>query len=116
MRKIILFLFIVLPTVLASAQTANTSPLPAGETVIGGHLHAGANNEVWTDASPNLYFNYRGNASTTYFWNLGGSTGKPIMSLLNSGYVGLGTPTPSTLLHIFQGNSSLSKSSYSRAV
>src|SRR5258707_13113697 len=85
-----------------NTQTPNTSPLPAGETVIGGHLHAGLSNEVWTDASA-LYFNYRGSATTTHFWNLGNSTGKPVMTLLNSGYVGIGISTPNSMLHINSG-------------
>jgi hypothetical protein len=85
------------------SQTANTSPLPAGETIIGGHLHAGQNNEVWSDASI-LYFNYRGNAASTRFWNLGNSTGRSIMSLLNSGYIGMGTDAPSSKLHISATN------------
>jgi hypothetical protein len=80
-------------------QTPNTSPLPAGETVIGGHLHAGAANEVWTDASA-LYFNYRGSASITHFWNGGNSAGSPVMSMLNSGKVGIGTASPQETLHV----------------
>jgi hypothetical protein len=87
---------------LLMAQTANTSPLPAGATIIGEHLHVGASNEIWTDAS-SLYFNYRGTGSSTFFWDLGGDSGKPIMSLLNNGNVGIGTTTPNANLQI--GNS-----------
>lgn len=92
-----------------NAQTTNTSPLPVGETVIGGHLHAGASNEVWTDAS-NLYFNYKGNATSTYFWNLGGANGKSIMTLMNSGNIGIGVDLPSAKLDI-NGNLRLRDSS-----
>jgi len=98
-------------TVAVKAQTANTSPLPAGETVIGGHLHAGAGNEVWSDAN-SLYFNYRGSAGTTNFWNLGGSGGKSIMTLLNSGFVGIGTPAPSYNLHVISTNPTISSFQY----
>lgn len=73
-----------------AAQITNTSPLPAGETIIGEHLHAGSGNEVWSDASA-LFINYKGNAATTYFWDLGGTSGKSIMTLKNNGYVGIGT-------------------------
>jgi hypothetical protein len=85
--------------VVCNVLAQNTSPLPAGDTEIGNHFHAGAGNEVWSDASA-LYFNYRGNAATTYFWNLGNSTGKPIMTLLNNGNVGIGTPSPQFNLDI----------------
>lgn len=81
-----------------SAQTANTSPLPAGETVIGGHLHA-AGDEVWSDQTT-LYFNWRGNASTTYFWNLGQTSGKPIMTLKSNGNVGFGEDSPIAPIHL----------------
>lgn len=88
-----------------NSQTANTSPLPGGETVIGGHLHAGAGNELWTDAGA-LYFNYRGSATSTFFWNLGGNAGKSIMSILNNGKVGIGINDPQNLLHIKSSNES----------
>ncbi len=81
----------------------NTPPLPSGDTEIGNHFHAGEGNEVWSEAT-SLYFNYRGNASTTHFWNLGGSTGNSIMTLLNSGYVGIGTTSPVAQLHINSSN------------
>jgi hypothetical protein len=88
---ILLFFYLQL-----NSQT-NTSPLPAGETIIGGHLHAGASNEVWTDAG-SLYFNYRGNATTTHFWDRNGSSGKSIMTLLSNGNVGIGVE-PDYKLH-----------------
>jgi len=77
----------------------NTSPLPAGETKIGGHLFAGATNEVWTSANA-LYFNYQGNATVTHFWNLGGGAGQSILSLLNNGNVGIGTVNPTERLSV----------------
>ncbi len=67
-------------------QTTNTAPLPTGITTIGNHLSVGQGNEVWTNAN-DLYFNYRGNAAKTYFWNKGGITGFPIMTLDNTGKV-----------------------------
>jgi hypothetical protein len=79
-------------------QTTNTSPLPAGETVIGGHLHA-LGDEVWTD-QPLLYFNYRGNAATTYFWNKNGNAGTAVMTLLNTGKVGINHMSPLYPLHV----------------
>jgi len=102
MKRIVKFICVILPIITASAQTTNTSPLPAGETVIGGHLHAGQNNEVWSDATT-LYFNYRGSVATTHFWNLGQGSGKSVMTILNSGYVGIGTPSPQANLHILNG-------------
>ncbi|HEY9125440.1 MAG TPA: hypothetical protein VIO15_13945 [Bacteroidales bacterium] len=86
-------------------QTNNTSPLQAGETVIGEHLHVGAGNEVWT-TSPALFFNYQGSAEVTHFWNLAGHAGKPLLSIYNTGKaifntdvnVGIGT-TPQFKLH-----------------
>lgn len=64
----------------------NTLPLPSGNTTIGNHLSVGQGNEVWTNAN-DLYFNYRGNATKTYFWNKGGISGSPIMTLDNSGKI-----------------------------
>ncbi|MBS1680642.1 MAG: hypothetical protein JST48_02935 [Bacteroidetes bacterium] len=86
------------------AQTANTSPLPAGETVIGGYLHVGNGNEVWSDAT-SLFFNYRGNATTTNFWNK--ATNSPTMSIVNSGtgMVGIGTASPISTLQVMDGSS-----------
>jgi|GEM_PF-3687327 len=98
-QSLVIYALSATMTISGHAQTPNTSPLPAGETVIGNHLHAGQSNEVWTDATT-LYFNYRGSAATTHFWNMGNSTGKPIMSLLNSGYVGIGVAAPASMLHI----------------
>ena len=74
---------------------ANSSPLISGTTTIGNHFSAGFSNEVWSSCN-NLYFNYRGNVTTTYFWNLGGgtTTGNSILTLQNSGNVGLSTTTP----------------------
>ena len=83
---------------IAKAQT-NTAPLPSGVTKIGGHLSVGASNEVWTDAA-SLYFNYRGNAGATHFWNLGGGNGKSVMSILQNGNVGIGISTPQKGLHV----------------
>jgi hypothetical protein len=77
----------------------NTSPLPNGETVIGGHLHA-LGDEVYTTQNT-LYFNWRGNAATTHFWNLGSGSGKSVMTLLSNGNVGIGTSTPSAPLHVY---------------
>ncbi len=99
MKKIFSFLGILLLVWNLGAQTVNTSPLPAGETIIGGHLHVGAGNEVWTDAG-DLYFNYRGSASKTHFWNLEGGTGKSIMTLLSNGNVGVGNSQPGFRLDI----------------
>jgi len=89
--------------VVCNVLAQNTSPLPAGDTEIGNHFHAGQGNEVWSDAST-LYFNFRGSAAATYFWNLGNTTGKSIMTLLNSGNVGIGTTTPASRLHISNSN------------
>jgi hypothetical protein len=97
--KLLTAILLVVCYLSINAQTTNTSPLPTGETVIGNHLHAGAGNEVWTDA-PSLYFNYRGSGGATYFWNLGGGSGKPIMTLLNNGKVGIGTPDPLSNLEV----------------
>ena len=88
-----------------TAQT-NTSPLPAGETKIGGHLRVGAANEVWTDAS-SLFFNYRGNADATFFWNLSGSQGKSILSLNKNGRVGIGINYPKALFEIAKSGYSI---------
>lgn len=96
--KISVVLLFMIMTLKSFAQT-NTSPLPAGTTKIGGHLSAGASNEVWTDAT-SLYFNYRGNGAATHFWNLGGGAGKSIMSLLKNGNVGIGTTTPAEKLSL----------------
>ncbi len=70
-----------------------------GETIIGNHLHAGAGNEVWTDAT-SLYFNYKGNAATTYFWNKGGSSGNAVMTIKSNGNVGIGTNNPTAGLEV----------------
>jgi hypothetical protein len=100
MKQKLFFLAVLCSISMAmNAQTTNTSPLPAGETIIGNHLHAGAGNEIWTDAN-SLFFNYQGNASKTYFWNLGGSTGNAVMTLQNNGNVGVGTMNPQANLHI----------------
>jgi hypothetical protein len=104
--KLLAAIILVACSGIANAQTTNTSPLPGGETIIGNHLHAGCGNEVWTDAS-SLYFNYRGAASTTYFWNLGGGSGNPIMTLLNNGSVGIGTMTPASKLDLVENNQHL---------
>src|SRR5258706_15155649 len=92
-------IIMVVTVVSSQAQTANTSPLPAGETVIGSHLHAGQSNEVWTDAGA-LYFNYRGNGAATYFWNQGQGTGKSVMSILANGNIGVGTTKTLSQLHL----------------
>ncbi|NOU15933.1 MAG: hypothetical protein HOO91_00040 [Bacteroidales bacterium] len=103
MKKItILFALIAVSIYGLKAQT-NTPPLPNGNTKIGEHFHAGAGNEVWTDAA-NLYFNYQGNAVATYFWNKNGSTGSSVLSILNTGKVGVGTTTPLVPLQINAGS------------
>jgi hypothetical protein len=81
------------------AQTTNSYPAPTGESVLGNHLHVGQSNEVWTDAYA-LYFNYRGAGATTYFWNLGGASGKSVMTLVNTGNIGIGTNAPASKLHL----------------
>ena len=105
MKNTIAFLLITATNSVIFSQ--NTPPLPSGNTTIGMHLTAGQSNEVWTSANE-LYFNYRGNAQNTYFWDLGGATGKPILSLSKSGdgKVGLGTTSPSDHFHIFKNNPS----------
>ncbi|WP_461639598.1 hypothetical protein [Labilibaculum euxinus] len=97
--KLSLVIFFFFFVTFQSKAQLNTAPLPAGETKIGGHLHSGASNEVWTDAT-SLYFNYRGNAVATHFWNLDGGTGKTIMSLLKNGNVGIGTSSPLGVLDV----------------
>ena len=80
---------------------ANTSPLISGTTTIGNHFSAGNGNQLWSSCNK-LYFNYTGNAATTYFWNLGGATatGNSILTLLNTGNVGLSTTTPNFNLQV----------------
>ncbi len=99
MKKLtILFALIAVSIYELKAQT-NTPPLPNGNTKIGEHLTVGNSNEIWSDAS-NLYFNYRGNAIATHFWNKNGSTGASVLSILSNGNVGIGTTTPNKSLHI----------------
>ncbi len=58
MTKTILIFLLSLNGICSIKAQSNTSPLPTGETKIGGHLYAGAGNEIWSSAS-NLYFNYQ---------------------------------------------------------
>jgi hypothetical protein len=67
--------------------------------ILGGHLNVGLSNEIWSDAN-DLYFNYRGNAAITYFWNNEGSDGEAIMTLRNNGNVGIGTTKPEYALDV----------------
>ena len=99
MKHILIAFILIGLSKLGFTQTLNTSPLPAGETKIGGHLYAGSTNEVWTSAN-DLYFNYQGNAKATHFWSLGGSAGKSILSMLNNGNVGIGTTSPTERLSV----------------
>lgn len=112
MKKFLIIAFSFSGLITSKAQTPNTSPLPTGETVIGNHLHVGQANEIWTDASA-LYFNYRGMGAVTHFWNLGGGTGKSILTLLNTGKVGIGTVAPSSNLHVVATNPEISTFQYS---
>ena len=94
-------------TLNVNAQVTNTSPLPGGTTNIGGHLSVGDGNEIW-GSTPSLYFNYHGSVQSTYFWNgLGGygTSGKSILTLKNTGYVGIGTEVPISKLHVMLDNS-----------
>ena len=84
MKKSILIIVLIAMSFGLKAQ--NTSPLPAGTTTIGGHLSAGAGNEVWSKAS-SLVFNYGGNAAVTHFWNLKGSKGRSVLTLKSDGNV-----------------------------
>ncbi|WP_320052052.1 hypothetical protein [uncultured Acetobacteroides sp.] len=94
----LIFLLVPFLTIHSYAQS-NTAPLPDGNTKIGGHLWAGAGNEVWTDAK-DLYFNFRGSSAITYFWNLQGSTGHPVVSIFKDDRVGIGTSSPFAQLDI----------------
>jgi hypothetical protein len=100
MKKTFLFILIIVSCINLIYSQENTSPLPNGDTKIGGHLHAGSGNEVWSDAS-SLYFNYRGSATATYFWNLGASNGYSLLTINNNGNVGVGTNSPSQRLHVW---------------
>lgn len=110
-RISILVLFTIISTLLMAQS--NTSPIPDGNTKIGGHLWAGASNEIWTEAN-SLYFNYRGTATSTYFWNLGGSTGKSIFTILSNGYIGVGTVSPKTFFDVADLSSNSLKSVLAR--
>ncbi|PXY02519.1 hypothetical protein DF185_00040 [Marinifilum breve] len=95
-------IIVLFPAVFTATGQTNTSPLPDGNTKVGGFLNIGIGNEVWSDAT-SLYFNYRGSAKQTHFWNLGGSNGKPILSLYHTGLVGIGTQQVEGNLQIGSG-------------
>ncbi len=86
-------------TLQMKAQLTNSYPT-TGNTTIGSHIVAGNGNELWSVA-PSLYVNYQSNASkSTYFWNGAAGTGFPILSLINSGKVGIATTTPNFNLQV----------------
>ena len=99
MKKTLLFILIIVSGINLIYSQENTSPLPNGDTKIGGHLHAGYGNEVWSDAN-SLYFNYRGSAAATYFWNLGASNGYSLLTINNNGNIGIGNTYPSYNLSV----------------
>lgn len=103
MKKITILFALIAASIYGLKAQTNTPPLPNGNTKIGEHLTVGNSNEIWSDAS-NLYFNYRGNAVATHFWNKNGSTGASVLSILNTGKVGVGITTPLVPLQINAGS------------
>ena len=91
--------YIILLILTAIIFSQNTAPLPSGDTFVGGYLGIGKGNEIWS-TSKQVYINYGGSAESLYFWDTKGASGKPILTLKHTGFVGIGTPSPSSKLTV----------------